>query len=368
VDFSEVGSLLASGSRDETIRIWNVYTASELAVLPGHQDDVLAVAFNHGSPNAILASGSSDKSIRLWDVEESCNLDHAVSNSAAIRALALSPTGDYLAAVREDKFLRLWKIDASRPGRADSVLSMHGGWDNTIHLWNYQIDHTRQLRGHRGPVLTVKFSPDGTRLASGSWDHTIRLWDLKSWHELDVIEAHKAPVKSVVFHPNGRLLVSGAEDKGIRLRDLSYMDSINLMAGGSAEALQASLPHIAPADTSARIRDFVYLASENFSQRHATHFPFQTAFQSYAYHLAYRLYDGEELVDEPLKFYLHIEDSTQMSFAPHEFLKLRQPRPRDKGPIQWSLENIPDSEQATRSTAMQWISEVVKRMTGQEAK
>ncbi len=506
VDFSEDGRLLASGSSDETIRLWEVNSASELAVLPGHQDDVHAVAFNHESPNAILASASGDKSIRLWDVEESCNLDHPLASDSPIRALSLSPDGQTLAAVGEDKFLRFWEIDAKRLDRAKNIFKMHGGWgvllsatfspdgewlayggkddvirllnvkshqlislagnfgdglsvafhprqpylaagssdgkvriwdlqskkllttaeahqdkvrsvvfspegqflasagsdkivqlwrfdagklelwktndnhqsgvwsmafspdgnwlatgawDNTIHLWNFQIDQTRQLRGHRGPVLTVKFSPDGTRLASGSWDHTIRLWEVKSGRELDVIQAHKAPVKSVVFHPNGKLLISGAEDKNIRLRDLSYLDAIALTAGDSLKALQ-----IASADTSGRIRDFMYLASASFAQRHATHLPFQTAFQSYAYQLAYRLNAEQELLDEPLKFYLQAADGATANFAQQEFSKLRQPRPRHKGPIQWSLENISETEQTERRNATRWLSDMLKRITG----
>lgn len=499
VAFSEDGRLLASGSRDETIRIWEVNAASELAVLPGHEDDVYAVALNHAAPNAILASGARDRSIRLWDVEESCNLDKPIFNQSPVRALALSPNGQYLTAAGDDQHLRLWKIKADRAdnlfdikggwsillsvafspdglwlaygGKDDMIRLLHwksrqiiplsgnagdglsvafhpqgrylaagssdgkiriwdltsrriiseikahrdkirsiafnpdgtllasagsdkfvqlwrfksgqpelwktydhnqGGvwsidfspdgnwlatasWDNTIHLWNFQIDQSRQLRGHRGPVLAVKFSPDGQRLASGSWDHTIRLWELKSGRELDVITVHKAPVTAVAFDPSGLFLVSGAKDQSIRLRDLTYLNPVELI---TRDSLKLAFP-----DTSARIRDLIYLTkAPSFKQRSATHRPYQTVFQAYAHRLAYRLDEDLKLSGEPQKFYLQSEDSAKIKFAAPEFEKLRHPRPRHEGPIQWSLQNISDPEQTKRRQAIPWLLDTLKRI------
>ena len=58
---------MASGSSDNTIRLWNVETGTQIQVLTGHTDWVSSVAF---SPDGkLLASGSGDQTIRLWNVE-----------------------------------------------------------------------------------------------------------------------------------------------------------------------------------------------------------------------------------------------------------------------------------------------------------
>src|SRR5204863_134405 len=65
VAFSPDGAVVASGSRDNTVRLWEVRTGREVRTLAGHSDAVLSVAF---SPDeTLLASGSEDNTVRLWD-------------------------------------------------------------------------------------------------------------------------------------------------------------------------------------------------------------------------------------------------------------------------------------------------------------
>ncbi|GKZ27706.1 hypothetical protein AbraIFM66951_006144 [Aspergillus brasiliensis] len=83
VAFSSDGLTLASGSDDNTIKLWNVKTGSELQTLTGHSGSVRSVAFS--SDGSTLASGSSDQTIKLWNVETGSELQTLTGHSGSFR-------------------------------------------------------------------------------------------------------------------------------------------------------------------------------------------------------------------------------------------------------------------------------------------
>ena len=84
------GNILASGSTDTTIKIWDVCTFKELATLTGHTDWVRSICF---SPNGnILASGSDDRKIKLWDMCTYQEINTLRGHTNLIRSVCFSPT------------------------------------------------------------------------------------------------------------------------------------------------------------------------------------------------------------------------------------------------------------------------------------
>ena len=73
VAFNNKGTILASGSSDETIKLWNIETKTEIATLREHNNCIISVAFNNNGTT--LASGSKDKTIKLWNIETGNNLE-----------------------------------------------------------------------------------------------------------------------------------------------------------------------------------------------------------------------------------------------------------------------------------------------------
>jgi len=113
VAISPDGAMVASGSIDNTIKLWNLKTGTGLATLNGHKRAVWALAF---SPDGkTLASGSGDHTVRLWNVprrrEVAILRRFAGSNpgiSGEIRSLSFSPDGNTLAVVTEGGILKLF--------------------------------------------------------------------------------------------------------------------------------------------------------------------------------------------------------------------------------------------------------------------
>jgi WD40 repeat protein len=145
--FSPDGKVLASGSIDKTVRLWDIAGSKQLATLQGHVGRVYSVAF---SPDGtIIASGSDDKTIRLWDADSQKNVATLNGSSDRFSALAFSPDGKTIAS---------------------------GGEGNTASLWSVATGKTTLvLHGHTSDICSVAFSPDGNMLASGAWDHRIIL-------------------------------------------------------------------------------------------------------------------------------------------------------------------------------------------------
>ena len=102
----------------------------------------------------------------------------------------------------------------------DGSRIVSGGWDNTIRIWDAQSGQPvgEPLVGHDGNVYSVAYSPDGSRIVSGSGDNTIRIWNAQTGQPLgEPLAGHDGVVYSVAYSPDGSRIVSGSRDNTVRI-------------------------------------------------------------------------------------------------------------------------------------------------------
>ncbi|KAL6400991.1 hypothetical protein AUP68_16711 [Ilyonectria robusta] len=232
VVFSPDSTLIASASGvHSNMSIWRVSTGDRIQHLDGHSGSVTSVAFSPDSTLVVLAS--YDFAVRLWRVGSDECVRELKGHFGLVEAAVFSPDSAFIASASYDSTVRIWKVDTGEcvkvcKGHTDSVLAiafsptsaqlLSAGDDGAVRLWQIPSGECIQVfKGRRVRKTTTAFSPDSKMIASSPHASTVQLRCVGSGKCVQELQGHGNWVNSVGFSPDSTRLVSGSDDWSVRI-------------------------------------------------------------------------------------------------------------------------------------------------------
>ncbi len=184
------GKMLATGSYDQKILLWDLSNIGTPRSLTGHNGAVFSVAFR--PDGNVLASVSADRTLKLWDVKTGQRLDTRPEPLKDLYGLAWSPDGSRVAAGGVDNRIRIWKVSPS---------AVEG---------SNVLEHAKFA--HDGTILRIAWTSDGKFIASGADNNTLRLFNAADMTQKLTFPTQSDWPGALAFADGGKTLVVGRID------------------------------------------------------------------------------------------------------------------------------------------------------------
>ncbi|KAK6335313.1 hypothetical protein TWF718_010744 [Orbilia javanica] len=187
--------ILVTGSSDHTCIVYSFPDFEPVLSLPGHRMGVLDVCFDEFH----IVSCSKDTTICIWERSTGLLLNRLRGHEGPVNAVQLR--GNLVASASGDANIKLWDIENG--------------------------SCIRTLSGHTRGLACIQLSEDRKTVVSGGNDQSIRVWDVNSGHlRYEIRDAHKSLVRSLYLDNRNGRIVSGSYDQSVRVWDLKEGKSL----------------------------------------------------------------------------------------------------------------------------------------------
>lgn len=223
------GNYLVSGSRDKTIKIWDLNTQRCIRHLKGgHDQSVLCLQFDE--KDDIVVSGGSDSYVIIWKFSTG-EIIKKMTTAHTESVLNLRFDYRYLITCSKDKTIKLWNRhelsanDPIVPTCAVEQFTAAGFGTSLPPLPPYSLLLT--LQGHNAAVNAIQIHEG--QIVSASGDRTIRAWDLNTGLCIREYSGHTKGIACVQF--DGRRIISGSSDNTVRIFDVATSAEVACLSG-----------------------------------------------------------------------------------------------------------------------------------------
>jgi WD40 repeat protein/DNA-binding SARP family transcriptional activator len=225
--------LVSAGEEDGTLRLW---TAPATRVLPMRTRAAPSISRD----GAVVVSGSDSGTVHVWS--RATGRDRELSDHAETSSVQLSPGGRQIVSASWDDRVLLWDVASGRPTAVPSLpgdkyaaaIDATGrhiaiGGATALVLQAPDGSARRRLRGHRGYVNALAFSPDSRHLLTGSDDGTARVWNVRTGALERTLRGHEGIVRDVAYSDDGRSIATAGSDGTVRVWPADRGDAVTLV-------------------------------------------------------------------------------------------------------------------------------------------